>query len=184
VTQEVHQVPSVAEAIDAYARYVCDWAVRKGFRVVCDRCNGDGTVPDYDGEGLTVTGTPTCPQCHGRKFEFRNFGEQVALVHTELSELLEKMPGVLMDDNTIHAGLLSMHKKLSRIMENSRGEKPGQPPVPDVHCPNFSNTEVEAADIVIRLMDMSVAYGWRLGAAIEAKMRFNEGREYKHGKTC
>ena len=52
----------------------------------------------------------------------------------------------------------------------------------DEHCPEFSNEEIEIADAMIRLMDYASWRGLRLGRAIVAKARFNEGRPYKHGK--
>lgn len=70
-----------------------------------------------------------------------------------------------------------MHSELSEMLEGVR--KPG----PDKHCPEFSNEEVELADLFIRGGDYARAKGLRLAEAIIAKMKFNEGRPYKHGKT-
>ncbi len=55
-------------------------------------------------------------------------------------------------------------------------------PGPAAKIPGFTLEEEEAADAVIRLLDYA---GWRklrLGAAIVAKMAYNEGRPYLHGK--
>ncbi|HAR39064.1 MAG TPA: hypothetical protein DCS09_11110 [Porphyromonadaceae bacterium] len=68
------------------------------------------------------------------------------------------------------------HSELSEMLEALRHMNP-----PSEHIPEFSGAEEEAADVVIRLMDMSQRRGWRLAEAIVAKMRFNAGREYKHG---
>lgn len=78
----------------------------------------------------------------------RNDGELIALIHSELSELLEAL-------------------------------RHGNPP--DDNLPEFSSAEVEAADALIRLLDMAKARGWRVGEALLAKMAYNEGRAYRHG---
>ena len=79
----------------------------------------------------------------------RNFGEQVALMHSELSEALE-------------------------------AARHGNPP--DKHCPEFSNTEVELADTIIRIMDTSEGLGLRVAEALVAKVGFNATRPHMHGK--
>lgn len=81
--------------------------------------------------------------------EGRNMGEQIALMHSELSEALE-------------------------------GHREGNNP--DKHCPEFSSVEIEFADCIIRMMDTSHAYGFRVAEAIIAKAKFNNSRPYKHGK--
>lgn len=70
-----------------------------------------------------------------------------------------------------------MHSELSEALESIRNGHP-----PDHHCPEFSNTEIEFADVVIRVMDTCAARGYRLGEAIVAKTAFNESRPYKHAK--
>lgn len=53
---------------------------------------------------------------------------------------------------------------------------------PSEHIPEFTAEEEEAADILIRLFDLSGFCGWRLGGAVEAKLAFNSTRPSKHGK--
>jgi hypothetical protein len=78
-----------------------------------------------------------------------NFGLKVALIHTELSELLEANRNGIDSDDKI---------------------------------PEFTGEEAEAADTIIRLLDMAGRYNWRLGEAIVAKMQYNMTRPHKHGK--
>lgn len=50
------------------------------------------------------------------------------------------------------------------------------------HIPDFTPVEEEFADVFIRIMSFASVNSLRLGEAILAKMKFNEGRPYKHGK--
>ena len=50
------------------------------------------------------------------------------------------------------------------------------------HIPEFTSVEEELADCCIRIFDMCGARGYRLEEALEAKLKFNKGRAYKHGK--
>lgn len=81
--------------------------------------------------------------------EDRSDGELIALIHSELSELLE----------ALREG-------------NPRSAK----------CPSLSAAEEEAADVMIRLMDMAQARGWSLQHAVAAKAQYNTTRPRKHGK--
>lgn len=69
-----------------------------------------------------------------------------------------------------------MHSELSEALEALRHGNPD-----DQQCPGFKNVEIELADCIIRIMDASKAKGWNVGAAILAKVRFNDTREYRHG---
>lgn len=70
-----------------------------------------------------------------------------------------------------------MHSELSEALEAIRHGN-----LPSEHIPNFSGLEEELADLVIRIMDMSKAFGLAIPEAVLEKAKFNAGREYKHGK--
>ena len=78
----------------------------------------------------------------------RNFGEQIALMHSELSEALEGHRTKAMDK----------------------------------HLTTYPSPAVELADTIIRILDTCAAYDWPIGEILMAKMAFNCGRPYKHGK--
>lgn len=69
-----------------------------------------------------------------------------------------------------------MHSELSEALEALRHGNP-----PDDHIPEFTGTEAEFADVIIRIMDMAAARGLRLPEALIAKMEYNRTRPYKHG---
>lgn len=52
---------------------------------------------------------------------------------------------------------------------------------PDDKLPEFSKGELEAADIIIRTLDLAHALGYRIGEALLAKHQYNRTRPYRHG---
>ncbi len=82
------------------------------------------------------------------------------------------------DDGPMKNGvqLVNIHGEVSEAVEALRDGNPESEKIP-----GFSHVEEEMADIMIRVMDLCEARGWKLSEAIVAKHEFNKGREYKHG---
>ena len=75
------------------------------------------------------------------------------------------------------AALAEVHGEVSEILDAAKNGDPDSEKIP-----GFSQCEEECADVVLRIMDMSTGFGWRVAEALVAKMQFNEGRERLHGK--
>jgi len=74
--------------------------------------------------------------------------------------------------------LALIHSEISEALEAARDDILK----PDKHCPKFTNFEIELADAIIRCLDTGAGFGFDLGAAVVAKMKFNATRPRKHGK--
>ena len=70
-----------------------------------------------------------------------------------------------------------MHSELSEALEGFRHGNPR-----DEHCPDITSVEIEMADCIIRILDFCHGFGFNIGAAVAAKMEYNESRPHKHGK--
>lgn len=75
--------------------------------------------------------------------------------------------------------LMLVNTELSEACEAMRE---GNPPCPREGMEEFTHVEEELADAVIRILQLGEEYSFDVAGAIEAKMAFNEGRPYKHGK--
>jgi len=99
-----------------------------------------------------------------------SFGEQIALMHSELSEALEEYRRGHKENylysSTCHTGCESLTAQCNT-------------------CPDAKpeGIPIELADTVIRIFDTCGKYGIDLEHAIEIKMKHNEGRPRKHGKV-
>lgn len=87
-------------------------------------------------------------------YEDRNLYEQVALMHSELSEAVEE---------------LRNGRGVTEVYYNE--DKPGKP----------EGFPVELADVLIRIFDTAGRYGIDLTTAVETKLKYNQSRPYRHG---
>ena len=69
-----------------------------------------------------------------------------------------------------------MHDELSEAHDALRA---GDPPSDHIH--QFSGTEEEFADVIIRILDYASLAGLRIGEAILTKHAFNKTRPFMHG---
>ena len=99
-------------------------------------------------------------------FELMQETHKTAVEHGFIADGIERDPLVLI------ALLVS---ELGELVDACR--KPG----PSEHIPTFTNIEEEAADILIRLLQMSNEMRLDLPEAMFAKMAFNNDRPYRHG---
>lgn len=114
-----------------------------------------------------------------------DFGTAIALIHSELSEALEEVragrPALYFPCNA--GGVCVDDQSDPGVTCGSRVWKAGDPP--DACSARSKKPEgyaVELADAVIRIADLCGHLGIDLGEALELKMKYNEGRPYKHGK--
>lgn len=100
---------------------------------------------------------------HGWFDDNRMVGDDIALLHTEVSEMFEAFRVT---------GLADATETLSPLQE-----KYGMP------VPKPEGFGSEAADVFIRLLDTCKRRGVDLRAEYERKMAYNLTRPYKHGKN-
>lgn len=99
-----------------------------------------------------------------------------------------KMASMIANDTAREKGFWEEEHKPERMLSLIQDELNeakdalalGNPP--DKHCPNFSSVEIELADVIIIILNISKQFKWDIGSAIAEKMNFNCTRPYKHGK--
>ena len=72
--------------------------------------------------------------------------------------------------------LCLVHGEVSEAAEAVRDHNPGS-----VKCPGITAVEEELADILVRVLDMAAAKGYRLGLAVKLKAAYNLTRPHRHG---
>ena len=69
------------------------------------------------------------------------------------------------------------------VSELSEGIEAHRQGLNDDHLPHRKGLEVEIADCIIRLLDLSGGLGLDVGGALVEKLAYNRNRPHKHGKN-
>lgn len=115
----------------------------------------------------------------GGATEPRNFGEIIALMHSELSEALEAWRShAPLDQNTADMSLVvsdiilaTPEDKLPALLKELGPQVVVKP----------EGVASELADVIIRIADAAGAYGIPIADAVRTKMAFNRTRSFRHG---
>lgn len=106
--------------------------------------------------------------------EAKNIGEVLCLIHSEVSEALEA------DRKNHHASKSFNLNQIHSIPLESQYEK--QYYKQEFEALVKNSFEDELADIIIRVLDVCGAMKIDIDYHIEAKLKYNSLREFKHGK--
>lgn len=110
-----------------------------------------------------------------------DFGTAIALIHSELSEALEE---VRAGRKAVWFACNEAEQKDVPCQPESEWDclRYGKEAECDLRGQKPEGYAVELADAVIRIADLCGHLGIDLGEVLELKMKYNEGRPYKHGK--
>lgn len=108
-------------------------------------------------------------EANGWYEESRPFGDDVALLHSEVAEMYEAFRQWGLEDAT-----------KTTITHYRRGDDGGDIVEP-LENPKPEGVGSEAADVLIRLLDTCDRYGIDLQQEYNRKLAYNKTRGYKHG---
>ena len=134
------------------------------------KCHENSKAKGFWDEGLRVV----VPIDEGKMQEIKtnpwNFAEKIALMHSELSEMLEAH----------RAGNPPCEKQIKNPIT---GEMQPLGILEGGKVRTLTSIEEECADVLIRLCDLCGKLGIDLGRVTLAKMEYNAQRPHKHGKA-
>lgn len=190
------EFPLTRCAMTLYAQFYGDWneyhqsyrwqkqsdaAKQLGIEIPADshRAAADANLCRLIIEAMAATPLPdeakrSSQSSQSSQLFIETFNSMADHIHTTAKRKGFREPGQEPGDERM---ILLMHSELSEAVEAIRHGNP-----PDDKIPEFNGCEAELADCIIRIMDMAIAGNLRVAEAIIAKMAFNEGRPYKHGK--
>ena len=143
---------------------------------------------DLDKDGL-------CPTCKaaGRKknkeIQMTDFRKSMVAMTNTIHDMAKKKGWWVTTRSPLEIHAL-IHSEVSEAVEEARVGTPAvyqtdrhiQPHHGDWDSKKKPEGElIELADVVIRIMDYCGQRGWDLGEAIEMKVDYNGGRDYRHG---
>lgn len=105
---------------------------------------------------------------HGFHDSPKSVGDDIALMHSELSEALEDYR--------------SGHSPMEVWYETKEGDVETIPPLVNHQYFKPCGIPSELADVIIRVLDFSGKYNIDIESAVLEKMEYNKTRPYKHGK--
>ena len=104
----------------------------------------------------------------------KTIGDDIALMHSELSEALEDHRSGHTPDEMWYE---SRHGVKQLSPTRIEGTVEGRTEVPNKPC----GIPSEMADVIIRILDFCGKYGIDIDKAVKEKMAYNETRSYRHG---
>jgi NTP pyrophosphatase (non-canonical NTP hydrolase) len=103
-----------------------------------------------------------------------SYNRVAAEIHTRMVD--KGFWGQTVQRNSAEALMLMV----TELAEACEGFRHGDPPSDKI--PEFTSSEEELADTIIRIMDFGAGTGLRVAEALVRKMQYNQTRPAKHGK--